>query len=83
MLYDELSWQPRDIDGIQSIINNCHDTKGVEILQMLAEGEDLPKYIYSIRNSIVHETKDARIPLTDDAKWENIIEGMLYLLLEI
>ena len=83
MLYDELSWQPRDLDGIERILNKCSNSKGVNLLQPLAGSENLSKYIYSLRNSIVHETKDTRIPLNDNLKWESVIEGILYLLLEV
>lgn len=83
LLYQELSWQPRDMDGIESIINSYSDSVGVQFLQKIANGEKLSKLIYSIRNSIVHETKAARIPLEDNIRWENAIVGILYLLLDI
>lgn len=83
LLYQELSWQPRDIDGIESILNNYAGSIGVQFLQKIAHEENLPKFIYSIRNSIVHETKAARIPLEDNTSWENTIAGILYLLLDI
>ena len=83
VLYDELSWQPKDIEGIERIINKCPNTRGVDILQTVAGEEKLSKYIYSLRNSIVHETRDSKIPINDDPKWDKVIEGILYLLLEI
>lgn len=82
LLYEELSWQPRDLDGIEKILKKYPVAKGVSLLQELAGEENLSKYIYSLRNSIVHESKDARIPLNDNSTWENVIEGILYLLLE-
>lgn len=83
LLYQELSWQPRDVEGIESIVNSYADSVGVQFLQKIANEEKLPKFIYSIRNSIVHETKAARIPLEDSTSWENVIAGILYLLLDI
>lgn len=66
-----------------SITNSYADSVGVQFLQKIANGEKLPKFIYSIRNSIVHETKAARIPLEDNTRWESVIAGILYLLLDI
>ena len=83
LLYEELSWQPKDIEGIEHLIENCANAKGIEILKDVAEGERLPKFIYSIRNSIVHETKDARISLEDNQKWERTINGILCLLSDL
>lgn len=83
ILYEELTWQPKDIEGIEKIIDKCPNSRGVNLIQTVADKENLAKYIYKLRNSIVHETKDARIPLNDDHKWGKVIEGILYLLLEI
>ena len=83
LLYEELSWQPKDIEGIEHLIENRKNTKGVDILQTVAGDEQLPRFIYSVRNSIVHETKAARIPLSDNKKWEKTIEGILYFLLDL
>lgn len=43
----------------------------------------MEKYIYSMRNRIVHETREAIIPLTDNETWDKAIAGMLYFLKEI
>jgi hypothetical protein len=83
VLYEELSWQPRDLEGIESIIKECSNSLGIDLLKELALEEGLAKYIYSIRNSIVHETKAAKIPLEDNSKWEKLIKGILYILMDI
>lgn len=84
MLYDELSWQPKDIDGIKNLINKCPpESECIKILKSLSGEQSMAKYIYSMRNRIVHETREAIIPLTDDETWGNAIAGMLYLLKEI
>lgn len=82
VLYEELSWQPRDLEGIESIIKECSNPLGIELLKELALEQGLAKYIYSIRNSIVHETKAAQIPLEDNSKWEKLIKGILYILMD-
>lgn len=83
MLYDELSWQPKDLDGIESIIRQCpQESVGIQYLKALRESEDqaLEKYIYKLRNRIVHETRESLIPLEDNESWEKAITGMLYLI---
>lgn len=82
VLYEELSWQPRDLEGIESIIKGCSNSLGIDLVKELALEEGLAKYIYSVRNSIVHETKAAKIPLEDNSKWEKLIKGILYILME-
>lgn len=81
MLYDELSWQPKDLDSIERIIKKCSpESKGVNILKSICGDQTLAKYIYSMRNRIVHETRETIIPLTDNESWEKVIAGMLYLI---
>ena len=82
-LYDELSWQPKDIEGLLGIIQHCdEESTGLKLLRSLAGEMKLEKWIYSMRNRIVHETRDALIPLDQDEKWEGAIAGMLYILKE-
>lgn len=84
MLYDELSWQPKDLDGIDTIIKKCSsNSNAIKILESVSEGQTLAKFIYSMRNRIVHETRETPIPLTDNKRWEKAIAGMLYLLEEV
>ena len=84
MLYDELSWQPKDLDGIEKIINKCSpESECIKILKSLSGQQSMEKYIYSMRNRIVHETREAIIPLTDNETWDKAIAGMLYLLKEV
>lgn len=83
MLYDELSWQPKDLDGIERIINRCSpSSKGISMLKKISGEQKLAKFIYSLRNRIVHETRETLIPLTDNERWENAIAGILYLINE-
>ena len=84
MLYDELSWQPKDLDGIKKIIDKCPpESECIKILRSLSGEQSMEKYIYSMRNRIVHKTREAIIPLTDNETWDKAIAGMLYLLKEI
>lgn len=84
MLYDELSWQPKDLDGIERIINKCPpESECIKILKSLSGEQSTAKYIYSMRNGIVHETRETIVPLTDDETWDKVIAGMLYLLKRI
>lgn len=81
MLYDELSWQPKDLDGINKIIERCSsESHAIKILKSICDGQEPAKFIYSMRNRIVHETRETFIPLTDDEHWEKVITAMLYLL---
>lgn len=81
LLYDELSWQPKDLDGIESILNKCSpNSVGIQLLKTLCGEQTLSKYIYSLRNRIVHETREAIIPLADNERWEKAITGMLCLI---
>lgn len=84
MLYDELSWQPKDLDGIDRIIAKCSsESNAVKIMKGICEDQRLSKFIYSIRNRIVHETRETPIPLTDNERWEKVIAAMVYLLKEV
>ncbi len=84
ILYDELSWQPKDLDGINKIIERCSpESKAIKILRSICEDQTLPKFIYSMRNRIVHETRETSIPLTENERWEKAIAGLLYLIKEI
>lgn len=84
MLYDELSWQPKDLDGIDKIIERCSsESNAIKILKSICEDQTPAKFIYSIRNRIVHETRETPIPLTDNERWEKAVAAMLYLLKEI
>lgn len=84
MLYDELSWQPKDLDGIDKIIQRCSpESNAIKILKSICEDQKLAKFIYSMRNRIVHETRETPIPLTDNERWEKAIAAMLYLLNEM
>lgn len=84
MLYDELSWQPKDLDGINKIIERCpSESNAIKILKSICEDQTLAKFIYSMRNRIVHETRETPILLTDNERWEKAIAAMLYLLNEI
>ena len=81
MLYDELSWQPKDLEGIEKIIDKCPlESECIKILKSLSGEQSMAKYIYSMRNRIVHETREAIIPLADNETWDKAIAGMLYLL---
>ena len=84
MLYDELSWQPKDLEGIQKIISKCPpESECIKILKSISGKQSMKKYVYSMRNRIVHETREAIIPSTDNETWDKAIAGMLYLLKEI
>lgn len=84
MLYDELSWQPKDLESIEKIIEKCpQESDCIRLFSSLAQGQSLAKYIYSTRNRIVHETREAMIPLGENETWDKLIAAMLYLLKEI
>lgn len=84
MLYDELSWQPKDLDSIEKIISKCSaESNAIKILKEICGDYTLAKFIYMMRNRIVHETRETLITLTDNESWEKAITGMLYLLKEI
>lgn len=81
LLYDELSWQPKDLEGIESIIKKCSaEARAIAYLKSVSGEQDLAKFIYSTRNRIVHETREAPIPLSENETWEKTIAGMVYLL---
>lgn len=83
-LYDELSWQPKDQESLQCIIKKCPSTcTGITLLETLSGNMDLGKWIYSMRNRIVHETRDAMIPLDQDENWATAIAGLIYIIKEI
>lgn len=82
MLYDELSWQPKDLDGINGILKSYSpEANAIKMLESVSGGGDLAKFVYSTRNRIVHETRETPIPLTADDIWEKTIAGILLLLL--
>lgn len=82
ILYDELSWQPKDIEGIEKILAKHDDSSNAKtLLNSVANGQKLERFIYSLRNRTVHETRETLIPLDDSSKWDAVIAGMLYLLL--
>lgn len=84
ILYDELSWQPKDLDAIRKLIEGIGPTSpGRRFISDVADGESIEKYLYSLRNSVVHETRETRIPSDDNIKWEKVIAGMLYFLIEL
>ena len=82
ILYDELSWQPKDIEGIEKILATHDDSsKAKTLLNSVANGQKLERFIYSLRNRTVHETRETLISLDDATTWNAVIAGMLYLLL--
>lgn len=84
VLYDNLSWQPKDLEGIESIISKISkESVAISLLTPLAKEQKLEKWIYSMRNYIVHETRDALIPLGDNHSWEMAIAGLIYILIEM
>ena len=83
-MYQELEWQPRDIESIERIIQGCSpESIAIKLLTECANGEKLPKFIYSVRNEIVHETRDPMIGLDANDRWEKLITGMLNLIKDI
>lgn len=84
LLYDELSWQPRDVDSIEKIISRIGtNSKAVQIINEINVEGSPAKFIYRMRNCIVHETRDALLAQNENEKWEKVITGLLYLLIEI
>lgn len=84
ILYQELEWQPRDIESIERIIQGCSsESIAIKLLTECANGEKLPKFVYSVRNEIVHETRDPMIGLDANDRWEKLITGMLNLIKDI
>ena len=83
ILYDKLEWQPRDLESIDKIIKKFpRSSKTLKFLEESAMKESIPKFIYSVRNGIVHETREPLIPLENNERWEKLIAGMLLLIKE-
>lgn len=82
-LYNNLSWQPKDLDSIRAIFNNLNENSSAKsTIECICNGMDVSKWLYTMRNSIVHETREANIPLEDNTKWNKAITGVLRLLIE-
>ena len=83
LLYDELQWQPKDLDCIQSIVDKLDQTSEALVnIKLVSKDMDIAKWIYKMRNSIVHETRETLIAIDDDEQWNNAITGLIYLLIE-
>ena len=68
----------------KKIIDKCPpESECIKILRSHSGEQSMEKYIYSMRNRIVHKTREAIIPLTDNETWDKAIAGMLYFLKEI
>ena len=84
MLYDELAWQPKDLESINKIIEHCSEkSECIKMFKSICGDQNIGKYIYTMRNRIVHETRETIIPLSDNENWDKAIAGMIYLLNEI
>ena len=83
ILYDKLEWQPRDLESIDKIIKKfSQSSTALKLLEESAMKESVPKFIYAVRNGIVHETREPLIPLGNNERWEKLIAGMLLLIKE-
>lgn len=83
LLSDELEWQPKDLDCIQSIVNELDETsEALKKIRLVSKDADIAKWIYKMRNSIVHKTQETLIAIDDDEQWNNAITGLIYLLIE-
>jgi hypothetical protein len=83
LLYEELQWQPRDLDAIESILSNLDDPSiAKQKIESVCNGMDIAKWLYKTRNDIVHETKDTTTLFPDDKNWNKAIAGMICLILE-
>ncbi len=84
LLYDETQWQPRDIESVDAVFSRISKASiGIEKLKSVCGDMKTSKWIYKLRNSIVHQTHEALIPTHDDAKWNTVIHGVLTILTEI
>lgn len=53
------------------------------MVRRIANDADTSRWIYSTRNSVVHETRDTFIPLDDDTKWNIAITCLIVLIIEL
>lgn len=74
--------QAEYIEKCKIIKKFSQSSTALKLLEESAMKESVPKFIYAVRNGIVHETREPLIPLGNNERWEKLIAGMLLLIKE-
>lgn len=77
LLEQTTGWRPKEESAIEKVFENCPEGLTSHFSEMLESEEKVWKYLYKLRNSIVHFRASHYSLTLETGQWNLVIQGML------